>query len=379
MVIKDELNIKNRKKKDLIAELTKLKFAPFPNKKKDIVKAVNAMDGEEEEADAPADEAEGSFSYLLSMPLWSLTYERVQAMMKEKNDLEEELKILGQTTVKEMWNKDLDELEAALEDFYDELAQKEAEGEKLSKKGGKGRKRAPAKKKKPADSDDDEDDFGKKVKREVKPKSEPKPKAEAKPKAEPKDEVKPKKEAKPKASKADPKPSKPISSFFKPAVKKEDLEELSLSERLALKSNTKEKRDSLEAITTPPTKKSRSVFDSIDDDDFLATKPKSKADAIDLDDDDEDSKPVKKSRSAPKKSEAAPKKAKEPAKKRITKRRISSESEDEEPEADFSDVETPVKRPRTNGRAAAAAGRKKKIVESDEDSDSDNFIVSDSD
>lgn len=88
MVIEDKINIRNRKKKELVKELITLKFPPFPkNSKKEVVKLVNAVDGAEdaeaaEAAEADSDES-GDYSYLLSMPLYNLTYEKVKTTSDE--------------------------------------------------------------------------------------------------------------------------------------------------------------------------------------------------------------------------------------------------------------------------------------------------------
>ena len=48
------------------------------------------------------------------MPLWSLTYERLQQLEKEKQKKEEELAQLKKLTPADLWSRDLDELSAAL-------------------------------------------------------------------------------------------------------------------------------------------------------------------------------------------------------------------------------------------------------------------------
>jgi hypothetical protein len=79
MIIEKELVVSNRKKADLMADLRKLKFRPFPK----VTKAKAA--GETEDV-VNADEDEGAgedvpgstdYDYLLGMPIWSLTKEKV--------------------------------------------------------------------------------------------------------------------------------------------------------------------------------------------------------------------------------------------------------------------------------------------------------------
>ncbi len=69
-VIKGDVVINNRRRKDIIADLQSKNFAPFPSK---------ATKGGEEESSG--DETEGGsasdYDYLLRMPLWNLTLEKV--------------------------------------------------------------------------------------------------------------------------------------------------------------------------------------------------------------------------------------------------------------------------------------------------------------
>jgi DNA topoisomerase-2 len=78
MIINKELVVSNRKKADIVEELRQKKFRPFPK----VAKAKAA--GETEDAEEGADEAEeattggaSDYDYLLGMPIWSLTKEKV--------------------------------------------------------------------------------------------------------------------------------------------------------------------------------------------------------------------------------------------------------------------------------------------------------------
>lgn len=81
MIIEKELVVSNRKKADIMAELRKLKFRPFPK----VSKAKAA--GEKEDVVNPDEDEEGAaedvpgstdYDYLLGMPIWSLTKEKVR-------------------------------------------------------------------------------------------------------------------------------------------------------------------------------------------------------------------------------------------------------------------------------------------------------------
>ena len=56
-----------------------------------------------------------SYDYLLSMPLWCLTMERVATLISERDGKQGELEELMRTTPSQMWETDLDAFEAALE------------------------------------------------------------------------------------------------------------------------------------------------------------------------------------------------------------------------------------------------------------------------
>jgi len=115
------------------------------------------------------------FDYLLSMPLWSLTMERVEELKREQAAKAQELETLQSTSVQTLWHVDLDRVQAALDEHEERLAEEEAKGSTIKAKVGgcpclccaqpaldaplsqKGR-RAPAKRatKRAVDDDDDE-------------------------------------------------------------------------------------------------------------------------------------------------------------------------------------------------------------------------------
>lgn len=76
-VIKKELNVHNRAKKELLAELSKAKYDKFPKKdKKKKEQEDELVIGEATDED----EDTAGYDYLLSMKIWSLTKERVEAL-----------------------------------------------------------------------------------------------------------------------------------------------------------------------------------------------------------------------------------------------------------------------------------------------------------
>jgi DNA topoisomerase-2 len=81
MIVDKQLVVSNRKKNDLMAELRRLKFRPFPK----VTKAKAAgetediqLEDEEDEADETVKDAGATdYDYLLGMAIWSLTKEKV--------------------------------------------------------------------------------------------------------------------------------------------------------------------------------------------------------------------------------------------------------------------------------------------------------------
>ncbi|EOD22469.1 hypothetical protein EMIHUDRAFT_458166 [Emiliania huxleyi CCMP1516] len=148
-VISGELKIANRKKADLVAELAQKGYAPFEPAPK---RAAAGDDGEEEaagEAEGGASASARGYDYLLSMPLWSLTRERVEQLRGECTAKEAELQTLLATSPRQLWAADLDAFEAGLAEWEAALeAPAEGAAAKARKGGAKG-----GRKKKAYDSD----------------------------------------------------------------------------------------------------------------------------------------------------------------------------------------------------------------------------------
>lgn len=79
MIVTKQLSVSNRKKGDIVHELRKLGFRPFPkvSKAKAAGETEEAIpDPDEEEPDEEGTDAD--FDYLLGMQIWSLTKEKVR-------------------------------------------------------------------------------------------------------------------------------------------------------------------------------------------------------------------------------------------------------------------------------------------------------------
>ncbi|EFA82840.1 DNA topoisomerase II [Heterostelium album PN500] len=178
-VVNKELVIANVKRLDLVKKLKEMKFDQFSKKvgkkAEEQVKKSKVDKVEEELAVNSDQEEEGSddememdddcrgYDYLLSLPLWSLTLERVKKIQEEREKKKVELDKLRGTAITTMYLLDLDK-------FSESLDKQDAEDQRLKDKGDKykksvkgktalprTRKAKAAPKKKTLDSDDDDD------------------------------------------------------------------------------------------------------------------------------------------------------------------------------------------------------------------------------
>ncbi|KKY29190.1 putative dna topoisomerase ii [Phaeomoniella chlamydospora] len=117
MIIDGKLNISKKKKSVLISELQKLGFKAFA-KVEDASKAGELQRAQQDDDDDSGTEVEvaaNSYDYLLGMPLWSLTQERVDKLLKQIGDKEMEIDTLIKLSKEDLWERDLDEFIAEWE------------------------------------------------------------------------------------------------------------------------------------------------------------------------------------------------------------------------------------------------------------------------
>ncbi|CBZ55157.1 hypothetical protein NCLIV_055820 [Neospora caninum Liverpool] len=159
-VVNGQLIINNKRKKVLVEELFSQGYDPM----KEIEDAANAgiraalkrdiavddealAEGGEEEEEIVAGCTAKHYDYLLGMPMWSLTLEKVEDLRGEMREKELELEELKRTSVQTLWKRDLDALVAALDkqDEIDEMLLQE--GRRFQKKARAGQALLQAKKK----------------------------------------------------------------------------------------------------------------------------------------------------------------------------------------------------------------------------------------
>ena len=182
-VVDGDVVVNNRKKAELLNELKSKGYTLFAKTK------TTANKDDDNEVDD--DSALGAgYDYLLSMKLWNLTMEKVQALTADRDGKKAELQELLSTTCEQLWLNDLTSLEVALDDFEAALDEEKVAEANARKKPNKaaGKSKGRSKKANNSDSEDDfedhyddedfsDEEYGKKPK-----KSKPKAKGKAPPK-----------------------------------------------------------------------------------------------------------------------------------------------------------------------------------------------------
>ncbi|EGB11155.1 hypothetical protein AURANDRAFT_22331, partial [Aureococcus anophagefferens] len=154
-VLSGDLVVQNRKRAELLAQLVDDGYDAVYNaaaKKKTPAKAdddgdASGSDGDDDGAGAAAGSSDAQlakgYDYLLSMKIWSLTMERVDALRAELKDEDAELVALVAKPETAIWLDDLADLEAELDDRD---AARDAEEADAAKKAKACQKKKPAKK-----------------------------------------------------------------------------------------------------------------------------------------------------------------------------------------------------------------------------------------
>lgn len=149
-VIAGSLVVSNRKRGDLLVELHDAGYKHSIENTESNTDTSADVNSESEEMDQSVT-ATGSnetyslsflakaYNYLLNMPLWSLTFERVESLRKELYAKEAELTQLKNTNPSTLWLNDLEALESALIDMEEQRI-RDLEGQKSITPVKRGRK-----------------------------------------------------------------------------------------------------------------------------------------------------------------------------------------------------------------------------------------------
>lgn len=133
--IDGKIVIENRSKRDLVRLLRENRYDPDPVRAwKECIDKLAAIEdaaaarqqagepasaeGEDEEGDVSRGAAD--YNYILGMPLWSLSKERKDDLLAQRDKKRAELATLLKKTNKDIWREDLDELECAIKKYESE-------------------------------------------------------------------------------------------------------------------------------------------------------------------------------------------------------------------------------------------------------------------
>ncbi|KAL6567913.1 DNA topoisomerase 2 [Orobanche gracilis] len=159
-VVNGEIIVSNRKRADLFIELHHKGFTPFPKKAKSMEPEVagandNTEETEENESVIGNGVRSSDYEYLISMAIGTLTIERVEALLADRDKVNSLVTELRDSTPRSLWLKDLDVLDTQLDELENTEAlaaeakrksrnnqMKNAPVGKLSKKAPKPRKNA---------------------------------------------------------------------------------------------------------------------------------------------------------------------------------------------------------------------------------------------
>lgn len=128
------ITIENKPKKELIQMLVRRGYDSDPLKRWKELQAkdkedVDDSDGEgDDESTASGSSGGPDFNYILNNPLWCLTKEKKDALLKQRDEKKSELEALKKKSKEDLWMDDLEEFMQNLE----ELEQREREDEKQS-------------------------------------------------------------------------------------------------------------------------------------------------------------------------------------------------------------------------------------------------------
>ena len=117
-VINDVVKIRNIPKAEVIKQLENLKYPKMVNS---ILTHLDTMTEKQRN-----DSSYGSYDFLIGMPIYNLTKEKVDELLKEKENVETELSIMKSKTDKLLWEEDLKSFEGEykkhMHDYCDYMA-----------------------------------------------------------------------------------------------------------------------------------------------------------------------------------------------------------------------------------------------------------------
>eukprot|EP00960_Hanusia_phi_P003893 114767-Hanusia_phi.AAC.1 len=142
-VIAGTLKVSNRKKAEIVQDLTARGYTPIHKEGKK--KAAEGEETQEPEGEGEGEQegkgSSGGYDYLLNMPILSLTLERVKHLQEERDEKAGELEELNKLTPADLWERDLDSFMAEY-DRIEEEEEKRAKDKGPKAKASQGSKKA---------------------------------------------------------------------------------------------------------------------------------------------------------------------------------------------------------------------------------------------
>jgi DNA topoisomerase-2 len=139
--IEGKIKVENLRKADLIQLLIEkgYKSDPIRRWKEKVAKEKGYLHDENNEANnnetETDNETKDDFNYLLSMPLWNLTLEKKEEILKQQKEKTRQLKNLREKTIEQLWLDDLNEFTTELDKFeIKEKEDSESTGKKSTEK-----------------------------------------------------------------------------------------------------------------------------------------------------------------------------------------------------------------------------------------------------
>ncbi|WEW62013.1 DNA topoisomerase 2 [Emydomyces testavorans] len=161
MIIDGKLVISKKPKVKLIQELKEKGFKPIPKAADPAKQGEDQPTVEDDESEEDKELGSDVYDYLLGMPFWSLTQERVEKLLRQIGDKELEVDTLIKLSKEDLWKKDLDDFIAEwryqLEDEQRRAKKIRSYGRRVSSKLKTSARGASAKKRKAQGEDDDTD------------------------------------------------------------------------------------------------------------------------------------------------------------------------------------------------------------------------------
>lgn len=179
LIIDGKLVVSKKKKLALVTELKKLNFKAIPKVADAIKEGELAPIAEnEDEAEEDVETGANAYDYLLGMPIWSLTQERIDKLNKQIGDNEAEIDTLIKLSKEDIWKRDLDDFIAEWRFQLEDEAKRQKKVANLGRRASNKLKigaAGPARKRKAGDDPDDSDFAGRvRAKKAAPPKKAPK-------------------------------------------------------------------------------------------------------------------------------------------------------------------------------------------------------------